>query len=441
MRDARYVNIVRLTVLILFSTAVLSACTKGGGEENSFDAPMTKKKITLKVVGSQRDQFRTDFGFKFQAIYPNVSFTFVERKDVSLEELIESEHPDLVVSELDDYGDLANNGLLEPLDSVILKSHFDTSKLLPGVIDALKEKVGGTLFGLTPFYQSEAIYYNADLFKQFNIEPPAGVATLDSLFDLAGRFAEQKKGDAVIYGLAPSQTWTMLLQTLGRQEGLQLANAKAGKMTIDSDGWRSIILRIGEGIREGSMPKPEPVMNVGQQLMESPYSIGHAALTIGDDAYATIAGVMDMEDRKFDNRIVPLPRGSGPSAISPIRPRLIMSVAKGAANLRAAWEVVQYAAGEEWTKQKSLVQNGYLLARSQYQSDVTNKGVSAFYEGLENQRPQTERKLSDGFTLSFELKLVAALQAIADEWQTVEEAVAQLQVEGQALLDEMDSVK
>ncbi|GFN33314.1 extracellular solute-binding protein [Paenibacillus xylaniclasticus] len=424
------------TSCIILAAVILTACSGEKSDEAGFEAKMPKKKINLKVAGIDRQSFMLLYGNQFQALHPNVTFLFNELKDKSLAEIIPEYQPDVVViDDLDQYGELALGGFVESLDGIILKESLDIESMLPGVIRSLKEKSDGALYGLAPTYKSLAIHYNATLFEEQGIDMPEGVMSWESVMQLANRFANHKQGEEAIYGLAPDESWTSLLQTIGWSYGIQLANVKARKMTLDTDKWRSVVKMMTDAIRSEAIPMPKPISSDSQkQYEESSFMQGQAAMIIRDHKYSGIEEWTTMRGSKFVTKLAPLPSGDNANAISPIQPDRILSVAAGSKQMRAAWELIKYAAGKDWAKQKGMTWNGSLLSRSVEQQDVTNKGIEVFYKGMEDMRPRTESPLPLGFAQAFELKLIEKLQQVAEDKLTVNEVVAQLQVEGQQLL-------
>ncbi|MFL1674747.1 sugar ABC transporter substrate-binding protein, partial [Paenibacillus dendritiformis] len=91
-------------------------------------------------------------------------------------------------------------GKLYNLDAVIAQEQFDLDGFMPGLIDMIRAKGGGSLYGLAPNFFTSVIYYNAGLFREHNIEPPRNKMTWQELIDLSSRFSGIGSGENQIYG-------------------------------------------------------------------------------------------------------------------------------------------------------------------------------------------------------------------------------------------------
>lgn len=95
---------------------------------------------------------------------------------------------------------LAQEGKLYNLDSIITQEKFDLEGYMPGLVDMIREHGGGSLYGLAPSFYTSAIYYNAELFRENNIEPPRNKMTWQEVLDLSSRFASVGSGENQVYG-------------------------------------------------------------------------------------------------------------------------------------------------------------------------------------------------------------------------------------------------
>jgi ABC-type glycerol-3-phosphate transport system substrate-binding protein len=115
---------------------------------------------------------------------------------------IEKNKPDvLIVSRRDLFDKLAEEGKLYNLEAIIEQEKFDLDGYLLGFVDLLRERGGGSLYGLAPYFSTSVIFYNADLFREHHIELPRNRMSWKELIELASRFAEYGSEDDPIYGL------------------------------------------------------------------------------------------------------------------------------------------------------------------------------------------------------------------------------------------------
>lgn len=71
---------------------------------------------------------------------------------------------------------------------------------MPRLIDMLRERGGGSLYGLIPFFYPSVIFYNAELFREHGIEPPHNKMSWKETLELAKSFAGIGSGENQIYG-------------------------------------------------------------------------------------------------------------------------------------------------------------------------------------------------------------------------------------------------
>ncbi|PZM66678.1 hypothetical protein DOE73_05350 [Paenibacillus dendritiformis] len=116
--------------------------------------------------------------------------SFHQKYGDGLNQFIEKENPDLILVDAEQLTALAEKGKLLPLDAVLKQERFDTAGIPSLTMDFFRQLGGGHIYALSPTYNVEAIYYNADLFREHGIEPPRNQMTWEELFELASRFGQ-----------------------------------------------------------------------------------------------------------------------------------------------------------------------------------------------------------------------------------------------------------
>jgi len=133
--------------------------------------------IKLKVQYILEETFDQTYGNLLQRKFPNLELQIISPGLGTFTiddhfELINKEQPDVLFISLPLYERLSDAGRLMELDSVIQQDQFDLSGIYPTVIDQLRVSGNGKLYGLTPDLFSQAIYYNADLFRKYGWSCP-----------------------------------------------------------------------------------------------------------------------------------------------------------------------------------------------------------------------------------------------------------------------------
>lgn len=182
---------------------------------------------------------------------PDPVHSFTEK----FERLIAEKQPDVLLLDSRLYEKMAGNGELLPLDPMIKKDNFDMIGMFPAVIDFLRQKGDQKLYGLAPNFSSAVLYYNIDLFEQYEVPTPQNQMSWPDVLDLARRFPmEGDKGER-IYGLEIVEGiygFYHLFLELGRTEGLAISS-DGRQLSIDTERWRTIFQTAVDAYRTGTI--------------------------------------------------------------------------------------------------------------------------------------------------------------------------------------------
>ncbi|WP_138754742.1 ABC transporter substrate-binding protein [Paenibacillus sinopodophylli] len=446
-------------------TFLLSACSFGGSNEG-LDK---NKPATLKVMYYDENAFYQDFGMVFTALYPNVEIEVLSTQslytgeqtdyEAAFDKFIEEKQPDVVMLDTERYKKLAQDGKLYNLDAVIEKSKYDTEGLVPGMLDYLKEIGGGSLFGITPNFYSQVLFYNKDLFDQFKVEYPTDRMSWDQVIQLARRFSTEGDPKERIYGLKMGYSGDLfeVASMFASSEGINYVNASKKEMTINTDSWKKAAQTALDALGSDALyfegkNNQEATMNqtYEQYLLRDPFISGRLAMAIGDNNYinqikeaSRNEAVKDQVVQNWD--LVSAPVGQqNPDQSNMISFQNLFAITSESANKETAWEFLQYITGEEYARVKSKSNNyNGLSVRTKYISDETNtRNYAAFY----NLKPSTFNsfkdfdKLPQSFWSEFNAATQLEFQKVEKDEQSIDEALDMLQVKGQEMLMKEDSV-
>lgn len=153
----------------------------GGLHKNAGASDKTERvlRIATTMGGSEDEYFRQQFTEIFEYANPNIKLEIVSTIDEStrygrpdpskkqvdpldkLKEVMQGDNPpDVVMVGYDQLPELISNNLLTQLDPMITKDKFDTSDMVPAVIEGLKKSGDGKLYALAPTFNSSALVYN-----------------------------------------------------------------------------------------------------------------------------------------------------------------------------------------------------------------------------------------------------------------------------------------
>lgn len=366
--------IVSLSIMLFVISAGL-----GTGKRVSANSVNQADTIqTLKVMYKEKYYF-DEKSFKLQ--FPNTEIQEVKWDGKSdLKGFIAKQSPDVIMLNTQEYKQLAKGNQLVDLGQLIQRDNYDTTTIYPGLLDALK--MNGKLYGLSPNFNTESIFYNADLFKKYNVPLPKDGMTWEEILKLAAKFPTTGSKDTRVWGLHyPLDNYTYLINDIATSEGLTKYNPSTQKVTINTAAWKKVYSMAITAIKSNSI---EGSNIVGYD--NDPFIMGRAAMTVSTSSLDTLrdvtadkaaianykpftikiaAGPTDPKDRKTTRNIT-LPS--------------IMAIPASSANKDLAWEFVQFYNGVDYAKARSDLFLNYSLSRMDYSKEYQGLNLEAFYK-------------------------------------------------------------
>ncbi|UJF35174.1 ABC transporter substrate-binding protein [Paenibacillus hexagrammi] len=400
--------------LTLVMTAPLAvACSKGTTEDN-------KTERVLKIAtsyGYDEEYLRQQFTEIYEFANPNVKIEIIPTMDdmvrykapapgekmpdplEKLKEVMQGDNPpDVVMMGYEQLPDVIDSNLLTQLDPLVTKDKFDTTGIVPAVIDGIKNVGGGKLYALAPNFSSSALIYNKKIFSDAGVDFPKDDMTWDEVFDLAKRVYKED-GDKTINGFnfyTQSQMdlfYGMQMYTAPLQ--LKMFDDNAEKMTVDTDQWEKVWSKMAELQKQHVFPEvvdPQKQMN-RQYDQENPFAYDDfmsGRLAMGIINYGQIQQLVNANKNAanykgftpIDWDVVTVPshpeaKGVGGS----IYMNGIMAINAKAQNPEDAWNFIKFVNGDDWAKLKS--HSSYqLVSRSKYlkPKDGEDFHMEAFYK-------------------------------------------------------------
>jgi len=407
-----------------------------------------KGKIKILCWDDER-HFYEQYGSYFNMKYPDIELEIMDADKldppsetgkkvdpaVELKKLIEKHKPDVLQLDVKMFETYAQAGKLYGLDEMITQEKFDVEGYMPGLIDLLRTKGNGTLYGLTPSFQPQILYFNRDLFKEHHIEWPKNKMTWQQVIDLSARFTSIGTGQNKIYGLvSEGGRIEEVLNYFARTSSLQLLDAKREKLLIQSVAWKQAIKMATDAVRK-------------QAFAFSDYETfrkGKAAMIIGSLWDAQHLG----NEHYYEQGVKPINWDMVTMPVDPASPdesayiniyRNIFAVTEQSQNKRAAWEFVSFINGLDMAKANSRTVHGAAPTRMQFLKELAGRSTEAIYllkptvdtsVGLD----MDDDKVPVPFLRSFIPELGTMLKAIVDNKKTVDEAAAELETKGQQML-------
>lgn len=456
-------SFLKYSLSIVLIVALLAGCSFGAGN----DGLDKKKQESLKVMFYEESSFYEEYGMLFSALYPNIDIQVLSTSGIYAGEnvdyeaatlkFIEDEKPDIVLLQADQYKKLASEGKLYDLDPSIEKDKYNTEGLVPGMIDYLKELGGGKVYGLTPNFYSQAVYYNKELFDKFKIPHPTDQMSFDEMIQLARQFPTEGEEKERVYGLkfGYSESLFELASMLATSEGIQFVNPAKKEMTINSDAWKDVYQTALDALNSKALyfENRSQDMSVSsnsyeEHILRDPFISGRLAMVFGDNNY--ISQIKQAEDnikdktlivKNWDLVTVPVSK-QNPDQSSYMSFNNLLAITEQSPNKEAAWKFLQYVTGDEYArvKSKSRNYNGFPV-RTNYIKDDGGHNLAAFYK----LKPSSFNgykdfdKLPQNFWMEFNGAAEQELQPLKEGTASIDEVLQKLQVIGQELLLKEDT--
>ncbi|WP_029192218.1 ABC transporter substrate-binding protein [Paenibacillus harenae] len=441
----------------LILTIVMTGCSFGPGSKEPQNG-----QSALRVMYYDEGSFFDQYGMLFSALHPDVEIEVVSTQNMYRDEttdynaatlkFIDEEKPDIVMLGQEQYRTLSADGKLYELDSVMEKEKYDTEGLIPGMLDYLRELGGGKVYGLTPNFYSQVLFYNKELFDQFQIEYPTDKMSWNEVLQLARRFPTEGDAKDRIYGLKMGYSDDLfeMASMLAAADGINYVNAAQKQMTINSDAWKNAFQTALDAHESNALyfeNMSHEAMGESSSyedyLLRDPFISGRLAMAIGDNNYINQIKQATENDRVKDKVVkqwdlVTVPVGmQNPDQSNMMQFHNLLAVSADSPNKEAAWEFLQYVTSDEYARVKSKSNNyNGMPVRTQYIKDEEERNYAAFY----SLKPSTfdsykdYDKLPENFWMEFTTAARQELQKVKDGTAGLDEALELLQVKGQELL-------
>lgn len=130
----------------------------------------------------------------------------------------------------------------------------------PSILKLLRDKGNGKLFGLSPTFNSSALYDNIDLFQKYGVEPPTDSMSWDEVLKLAKRFPTDGSEKDRIYGFSTQSHSSVfdMVWTISRTNGLRILNPDATQVTLAGDGWKRVLQTVVDAVKSKAVLIPDP---------------------------------------------------------------------------------------------------------------------------------------------------------------------------------------
>ncbi|SFT06255.1 ABC transporter substrate-binding protein [Paenibacillus sp. BC26] len=358
---------------------------------------------------------------------------------------MDKEQPDMLQLPLKLFKELAADGKLKSLDTIVKEHKFELGTLYPPIIELLRQLGGsGELYGLPADFSTMALYINEDAFAKQGIPLPEGEMSPEEIMQLAKRF--QGTGVSGLDALNITNKFA-LTQFFGQVSGLQtFSKDNEGKTeaTVNSDAWKQVWQSVAAGYREGWITQQKP-LDVGKNgiMMKDmgkndAFAQGKIAMKIAPSYYYSnlenfkFEGVMKVNWATVSLRV----DASATNQLSFLGTNTVYAINAASTQDNAVWELISFIISGTW---RSGLENPQLyttlLADQSVMDEKDSKHWKAFYENKVD-----PAKAAEGYRMAFDnrakVELDAALSTLGGEQM---EAIVKGSKSVDAALEELQS--
>jgi multiple sugar transport system substrate-binding protein len=447
-------------ILFISFCLLLAGCTTPSAQNNK------DTKRVLKVMYWNESYFLQQYGELFSVQYPNTEIQVVGtdllynqtdedgnaiNHDKAYSDLVEKEKPDVLLLDSNLFPKYATEGKLAELGAMVDRDKYDLTTYSQGILESLKEKGEGKLYGLSPAFRSNAIFYNVDLFKKHGVELPHDGMTWQEIMDLARRFPTDGSKEDRIYGFALDQSRNLntvgsLALNFGDTAGINLLNGKTKKVTMDTESWTNIFKLAVDSASSNTIfnPNTEDYSNITtneEYYATQPFHMGRVAITVQTNEFLQDVNEVSKNSKNYKPFELGIAAGpvdqANPTKTNGAYLNEIFAISAGSPNMEAAWDFIKFANGESFAKVKGKSLNIGLLAREGISKDYNGISLEAFYK-LKPEMPSDfgENLIPSSFYEPYHIILKRETGLLQDNKKTVEEALKVIQTEGQVALDQ-----
>ncbi|WP_164931591.1 ABC transporter substrate-binding protein [Longirhabdus pacifica] len=443
------------------------------GCSSDEDMSSEAEPVVLKVMVDNRDQFYNDYGkmylfenqhveFEIISPYELLQYYYYNDRDSDfdyvgeLHEFIEAQQPDILFLDEKDFAILADTNYLFELSSLMENSEFDSDALHDNVLQYIQSYGGGTLYGLTSSFQSSVMYYNKELFDQYDVPYPQDHMTWKQIMDLAAMFPVSQDEEHELYGYqigGTSGDLSDFILQLGRTHGLTSIDVEAMEITMNTEGWEDVFtlaLQASDAnllfIPGEYVEKEHQAGRMVHYMDTEMFLRGKSAMALQSDAYISELNNLKTQWEFWQGELRPIDYDVVTAPVNPsfsdqggkLEVQQYHAIYANSDHIDQAWDFVSFMNGEKLAKVMAKTTENQLMLRSEYTQIPSAVNKDAFYKltppSNENELRQ-DLLLNSQFRSDFYALWKEEVTALMNNEKTIKEALEAIEERGQDYLD------
>lgn len=418
----------------MISLSIMLFVFAGSAAVHANTGEQTVSKQTIKVMYKEKYLFDETL---FKKQYPNAEIKEVYWDGKTrLTDFIAKQTPDIVMLNTLEYKQLVKGSQLVDLGQLIQRDQYDTTSIYPGLLEALKNN--GKLYGLSPTFNTQAIYYNVDLFKKYGVALPHDGMTWEEILKLAAKFPTKGSKDTRVWGLDyPLDKYVYLLNNIADSEGLTRYDPDNLKAAMNTAPWKKTFAMAVSAIKSGTI---EGTNTSGYS--NNSFIMGRSAMLVAASGTDTLRDIT--ADKSALPNFKPFKVGIAAGPADPKNKKTtrnillpaIMTIPTGSTNKELAWDFIKFYNGVEFAKSQSGKLGDYALSRMDDSKEYKGYRLDAFYKLKPNlDSPAYQNPLGMSFDIQYSNIVQGEIKQVINNKKNQEKALQSINTQVQNILN------
>lgn len=418
----------KILIIFLLVSLLITGCNQTQGKEP----------VVLTINYPSYDLFYTKIGYAFEQKYPHIKIEVIEQR---LDQTAELTSDIIFMNSMKKYKEMVELNQLTPLSTFIQRDKADFLSISKIVTSSLTSD-GGEIYGLAPTFISNGLYYNIDLFQQYNVPLPRNQMTWSELYELAIQFPNEQADGSRLYGFTSSYYKEIpinLILRMGETEGLSYIEPQTNKITVNTSKWIEVGRTVLNAIKKSS------IFNESEEALgeygEGPIITGQSAMQIA--SYATAIN-FELYNQQYQDSAPQW--GVVTAPINPFTPEYsdsyrldeIYGINVLTENKEAAWTFIKYIETDPDYHRNTLNvlwQYG-IPANESYRQNVSEVDLSPLYTLLPQQESYNPyESVNHEVINAFKTEAQVIINEYLNGLLTIEECFALIEENGQLVVD------